>query len=98
MRRRPRLAMLGALAAVSLLVPGNAWAQTQASPQPRVGGGHDATISQYPWQAGVVFSPSKASGTAYDRQFCGGSLITSRIVMTAAHCVFDTDPDCFCFT
>ena len=90
--------MLGALAAVLLLVPGSAWAQTQASPQPRVVGGHDATISQYPWQAGVVFSPSKASGTAYDRQFCGGSLITSRIVMTAAHCVFDTDPDCFGFT
>src|SRR6476619_2007928 len=94
MWRRPVLTVVVPLAAISLLVPASAGAQSDGSVQPRIVGGHDASISQYPWQAAVVFSPSKASGTAYDRQFCGGSLLTSRIVITAAHCVFDTDPDC----
>jgi trypsin len=91
MRRRPRLALICALAATSLLVPPSASAQTRSSPQPKVVGGHTADISQYPWQAAVAFT---GSGNAHDRQFCGGELITSRIVLTAGHCVFDTDPDC----
>jgi trypsin len=93
-RRRPRLAALGALTALALLVPATASAQTDGSVQPRIVGGQQVSISQYPWQAAVVFSPSKVGGNAHERQFCGGSLVTSRIVITAAHCVFDTDPDC----
>jgi trypsin len=92
MQRRPRLALLGALAAISLLVAASAAAQTKDSPQPKIVGGHTADISQYPWQAAVVFT---GSGNAHQRQFCGGELITPRIVLTAGHCVFDTDPDCF---
>jgi trypsin len=94
MRRRPRLVLIGALAAISLLPPASAGAQSNGSVQPRVVGGQQVSISQYPWQAAVVYNPSKASGTAHDRQFCGGSLVTSRIVITAAHCVYDSDPDC----
>ena len=78
---------------MALLVPVGASAQSKGSVQPRIVGGTTASISQYPWQAAVVFSP-KVGGNAHQRQFCGGSLVTSRIVMTAAHCVFDTDPDC----
>jgi trypsin len=74
---------------VALAVPASASAQVE----PRVIGGEDATIDQYPWQAALVIDPAKASGTAFDRQFCGGSLITQYIVLTAAHCVYDTDPD-----
>lgn len=85
MRRRPRLTAVCALAAVSLLVPASASAQSNASVQPKVVGGHSASISQYPWQAAVLVD---------GEQICGGSLLTSRIVITAAHCVFDTDPDC----
>src|SRR3954447_5702041 len=92
MRRRPRLVLFGALAAISLLVPASASAQSDGSVQPRIVGGGPASISQYPWQAAVVFT---GSGNAHQRQFCGGSLLTSRIVITAGHCVFDTDPDCF---
>jgi secreted trypsin-like serine protease len=54
-------------------------------------GGSPTTIDQYPWQAAVVFV---GSGNAHQRQFCGGSLVTPSIVLTAAHCVYDTDPDC----
>lgn len=85
MRRTPRLAVLGALATVSLLVPASAGAQSQGSVQPKIVGGSTADISQYPWQAAVLID---------GEQVCGGSLLTSRIVITAAHCVFDTDPDC----
>jgi trypsin len=93
MWRRPRL-LLGGLAAAALLIPASASAQSDGSVQPRIVGGTGVSIAQYPWQAAVVFSPSKMSGNAHQRQFCGGSLLTSRIVITAAHCVFDTDPDC----
>src|SRR5918995_1734215 len=54
--------------------------------------GNTTTIAQHPWQAALVFDPAKKPGNDFQRQFCGGSLITTRIVLTAAHCVFDTDP------
>ena len=92
---RRRLALFGALLALTL-IPAGASAQSGGSVQPRIVGGSTASTSQYPWQAAVVFSAtSPYQGlNAHQRQFCGGSLITSRIVITAAHCVYDTDPDC----
>ena len=84
------LAMVAGLVVLALVAPSGA----AADAQPRIVGGTTASISQFPWQAAVVFAPSKASGNAHQRQFCGGSLLTSRIVMTAGHCVYDTDPDC----
>jgi trypsin len=64
------------------------------SVEPRIVGGSGATIQEYPWQAALVISPAKASGNPHQRQICGGSLITTSIVLTAAHCLYDTDPDC----
>jgi trypsin len=59
-----------------------------ADVQPKVVGGSGTSISQYPWQAAVVFSPAKMPGkNAYQRLWCGGSLITTRIVLTAGHCM-----------
>jgi secreted trypsin-like serine protease len=84
MGRRSRLIVPACgLAALALLVP----AAASAAVQPRVVGGHTASVSDYPWQVAVVDNPSVAGGNAHARQFCGGSLITSRIVITAAHCV-----------
>jgi secreted trypsin-like serine protease len=94
MGRRPRLVLFGALGALALLAPATASAQSGGAVQPKVVGGSTSSVSTYPWQAAVVIAPSKMSGTAHDRQFCGGSLLTSRIVVTAAHCVYDGDPDC----
>jgi secreted trypsin-like serine protease len=95
MRRRPRLVLLGALASLVLLGSAQASAQSDGSVQPRIVGGTQVSISTYPWQAAVVYSTAQEpSLNAHQRQFCGGSLITSRIVLTAAHCVFDVDPDC----
>ena len=94
MRKPLWLLVVGALAACGLLAPASALAQSGGSVQPKIVGGFPAPISTYPWQAAVVISPAKASGNAHNRQFCGGSLLTSRIVLTAGHCVANTDPDC----
>jgi secreted trypsin-like serine protease len=87
---RTRVALVACLVLALLTVVPSANAQ---SPEPRVVGGSPTTIDQYPWQAAVVFDPSKAAGNAHDRQFCGGSVVTTYIVLTAAHCIEDTDPD-----
>jgi trypsin len=95
MRRSPRLVLLGTLVSLALLAPASALAQGGGSVQPRIVGGSTASVATFPWQAAVVFSKSQyPSQDAHQRQFCGGSLLTSRIVVTAGHCVADTDPDC----
>ena len=59
----------------------------------RIVGGSVTAASVFPWQAAVVLDASRFSGTDAQRQFCGGTLLTSRVVQTAAHCIADTDPD-----
>jgi len=46
----------------------------------RVVGGVEADIGEYPWQVALLF------GACLDSQFCGGSLVSDRYVITAAHC------------
>jgi trypsin len=64
-----------------------------ATAEPRVVGGGTTTISNYPWQAALVLD-ARFGGNAFQRHMCGGSVISPFIVLTAAHCVIDTDPDC----
>jgi hypothetical protein len=59
----------------------------------RIVGGSTTTAANHPWQAALVLD-SSFGGSDLSRFFCGGSLVTQYIVLTAAHCVFDTDPDC----
>lgn len=46
--------------------------------QERIVGGHNADPNEWPWIAVLFNGP---------RQFCGGSLIDSEHILTAAHCV-----------
>uniref|UniRef100_UPI00398E63DF serine protease 55-like n=1 Tax=Pristiophorus japonicus TaxID=55135 RepID=UPI00398E63DF len=50
-------------------------------PTPRIFGGTHSKEYDWPWQV-VVNLPNK--------QFCGGSIISKRWILTAAHCVNDT--------
>jgi secreted trypsin-like serine protease len=52
--------------------------------EPDVRGGHEATPGAWPWQAALIYS---YSDNAYSGQFCGGSLVATEWVLTAAHCV-----------
>src|SRR5215470_3086749 len=81
--RRVRGLLLAGMLLGALVAP----AAANADVQPKIVGGSAASIAQYPWQAAVVYSPSRYPGyDAHQRQFCGGSLITTRIVITAGHC------------
>jgi trypsin len=50
----------------------------------KIVGGYEAQPGAWPWMVGLVYS---AAPTVYDGQYCGGVLISSRWVLTAAHCV-----------
>ena len=55
----------------------------------RIFDGKPALKSYYPYQAGILFTPANA-GTTGKKDLCGGSLISSTRVLTAAHCAIDT--------
>ena len=51
---------------------------------PRIIGGSNANPSAYPWAAALIRANSS---NAFNGQFCGGTLIDDRWILTAAHCV-----------
>ncbi|CAL4069578.1 unnamed protein product [Meganyctiphanes norvegica] len=53
----------------------------------RIIGGYDAQEGEVPWQVGLRQKD-------VDILFCGGTLVSSRVVVTAAHC-FNSDEDFF---
>lgn len=86
-----RLAFSFLLAALLCLQPAVAFSEGSRSlfPTPRIIGGVAASISDAPWQAALI---SKSAGSDFDGQFCGGSIINSTWILTAAHCLDDERP------
>lgn len=52
--------------------------------QPRIVGGADANDGQFPYQISLRFKIA-------DMNFCGGSIISDRFLLTAAHCMEDIE-------
>ncbi len=52
----------------------------------RIIGGRVVDSNEYPWMVALVYNDARS---LVNRQFCGGTLIASRWVLTAAHCMFD---------
>ncbi len=55
---------------------------------PRIVGGEDASRLAYPWMVALL---DASESDVFQAQNCGGTLIRSDVVLTAAHCIEDVD-------
>jgi secreted trypsin-like serine protease len=80
--RRTKIRAAVALAAVAAAVGGALFASgASAEPSTRIVGGSVTTTDRFPYVMQIT--------DASQSQFCGGTLVTPRKVVTAAHCVED---------
>jgi trypsin len=77
---------LTALAACALLPSSPA----AAKPDGRIISGQPIPIEQAPWQVAIALNRDRYQGGSAARFACGGTLIAPNVVLTAAHCVYNT--------
>lgn len=95
MSSKLRFAAAVSVAATILITSTAATASGPAgTSEPRIVGGDPTTVEEWPWQVAVARPPA-SGGDGFDRQFCGGSLLDAKVVLTAAHCVYDSDTGAF---
>ena len=88
-----RRTIVATIAALTLILTGFVQSVAAApKPDPRIIGGEPADFGEYPFMVALLFEPT--AGNDFQKQYCGGSLIASRWVLTAAHCLdFLESPD-----
>ncbi|MFM9076835.1 MAG: S1 family peptidase [Solirubrobacterales bacterium] len=89
-----------ALAILGILLAGVRLADASAPDSPsdpaqdsRIINGKVTSISDWPWQVGLLYGGSGSAEPATSRYFCSGSLIAPDLVITAGHCVADLRPN-----
>ena len=65
-------------------------APTQPNIHPRIIGGRPAADREIPWQGAVVYKSELGIAPTLH---CGAAFVRPNIVITAAHCITDADPD-----
>ncbi len=67
----------------------------QIAQQPRIIGGRPATAIENPFQVALLDREAlDISGQNYSyAQFCGGTLLHARFIVTAAHCIIEATPE-----
>jgi secreted trypsin-like serine protease len=88
---RIRKATLAAVSFAAIILGVVAPATAAPAEPEQIVGGTNYEILDVPWQVGLVRQLD--SGTQFDAQFCGGSIINANWVVTAAHCLDDFTDD-----